>query len=279
MPPEKFSRFQPIELSDPCYERDHIRNLTFYSSALGGRGDVSLFVPPGCEALPKVPIVLLLHGVYGSHWAWFLSGGAHRTALQLITEGRIRPMILVAPSDGLGGDGTGYLSKPDRNDEAKNYEAWISEDVLGCIRELFPCTSPRGPVFISGLSMGGYGALRLGAKYAGRFQGISAHSAVTKISELDEFVRKPIDLAGIAPEEADIMHWMRVNRKKLPPIRLDCGTEDSLFASNLAMHAELDREHIPHQFVANSGDHSWPYWKTHIADTLLFFEFILRTNS
>jgi putative tributyrin esterase len=274
MPPEKFSRFQPIELSDPCYEHDDIRNLTFYSSALRGRGDVSIFVPPGCEALAKVPIVLLLHGVYGSHWSWFLSGGAHRTALQLITEGRIRPMILVSPSDGLGGDGTGYLPRPDRN-----YEAWICEDVLGCVREIFPCTAPDGPAFISGLSMGGYGALRLGAKYAERFKGISAHSAITKISEFDDFIREPLDLMGMAPQEVDLMHWMRRNRSKLSPVRLDCGTEDSLFHSNRALDARLDREGIPHRFIANSGDHSWPYWKTHIADTLLFFESILKSCS
>jgi putative tributyrin esterase len=274
MPPEKFSRFQPVELSDPCYERDHVRNLTFYSSALRGRGDVSLFVPPGCEALSSVSIVLLLHGVYGSHSAWFLNGGAHRTAHQLIAEGRIRPMILVSPSDGLTGDGTGYLPQPDRN-----YEAWICQDVLGCIRELFPCPAPDGVAFISGLSMGGYGALRLGAKYADLFKGISAHSAVTKITELDEFLREPIDVTGMAAEEADILHWMRLHRANLPPIRLDCGTADSLFDSNLALHAELDRERIPHQFVANSGDHSWPYWQTHISDTLLFFESILKTGS
>src|SRR5665213_1064576 len=109
MPPlEKFGRFQPVELSDPSYERDHVRNLTFYSSALRGRADVSLFVPPGCETLSNVPIVLLLHGVYGSHWAWFLNGGAHSTAQQLIANGSIRRMLLVSPSDGLGGDGTGY---------------------------------------------------------------------------------------------------------------------------------------------------------------------------
>ncbi len=271
-PPEKFGRFEPIELSDQEYEHDQVRNLAFYSSALHGRGDVSLFVPPECEPLSMVPVVLLLHGVYGSHWSWFLSGGVHRTAQKLIAENRIRPMLLISPSDGLAGDGTGYLPQRDRN-----YETWISEDVLGCIREVFPCTA-GGPAFISGLSMGGYGALRLGAKYASQFKGISAHSAVTRIDELDDFVREPIDRAGMSLEEPDILHWMRLNREQLPPIRLDCGTEDLLFDSNRALHGELEREGISHEFVANSGDHSWPYWRSHISDTLLFFESILRIN-
>lgn len=271
MPPrEKFVRFEPIELSDPAYEHDNVRHLTFYSNALRGRGEVSLYVPPGSNSLAKLPIVLLLHGVYGSHWAWFSSGGAHRTAQKLIAEGRIRPMLLATPSDGLAGDGSGYLPQPERN-----YESWICDDVIGCIRKLFPSTADA-PVFIAGLSMGGYGALRMGAKYASRFQGISAHSAVTSLEDLDDFIREPLDVKNLAPNETDILYWMRRNRASLSPIRLDCGTEDHLFDANRTLDRELERERIPHTFYPYPGGHEWPYWQTHVADTLLFFESILR---
>lgn len=271
--PETFGGYRPIELSDPTYERDEVRSLTFYSPALRGRGDVSLFVPTESAGRTGVPVVLLLHGVYGSHWSWFYSGAAHLTARRLIDAGRIRPMIIAAPSDGLGGDGTGYFPQPDRN-----YEAWIVEDVLGCVRELFPCTA-GGATFISGLSMGGYGALRLGAKYPVRFQGISAHSAITKPEELDNFLREPADRTRLAPEEGDLLHWISLNRRHLPPIRFDCGTEDPLFASNRVLHETLEREGVPHQFAANPGQHCWPYWKLHVEETLLFFESILKSES
>ncbi|HWF66209.1 MAG TPA: alpha/beta hydrolase-fold protein [Acidobacteriaceae bacterium] len=273
-PPEKFERWEPVELSDPAYEHENVRNLTLYSSALRGRADVSLYVPPEWKSISKIPIVLLLHGVYGSHWSWFFSGGAHRTAQRLITEGRIRPMLLVSPSDGLSGDGSGYLPQPDRN-----YESWICEDVVGCVQQLFQPATSGGSVFISGLSMGGYGALRMGAKYAGKFRGIAAHSAVTRIEELDDFIRDPIPTEKFTSAEADILYWMRRNRDILPPIRFDCGTEDALFNSNQKLHLELDRENIPHDFFAHPGGHEWPYWQTHIADTLLFFESILKANS
>jgi S-formylglutathione hydrolase FrmB len=150
--------------------------------------------------------------------------------------------------------------------------------VVGCVRKLFEGNTSDAPVFIAGLSMGGYGALRMGAKYADRFHGISVHSAVTKVDELNDFVREPVDLAGLTQEELDLLHWMRLNREKLPPIRLDCGTEDHLYPANCAFHAELDREQIQHQFFANSGNHCWPYWEKHVADTLLFFESILKSN-
>src|SRR5690349_350110 len=126
MPPSQgIARFRTVELSDPAFEHDGLRALTLHSPALGGRGDVSLFVPAGCEARSNVPIVLLLHGVYGSHWAWFLRGGVHRTARRLIDQGRMRPMIIASPSDGLAGDGTGYIRQLDHD-----YERWISDDVV-----------------------------------------------------------------------------------------------------------------------------------------------------
>ena len=73
-----------VEPSDPDFEFDHLRFLTFKSEAIQGRVDVTLFMPPGQESATNLPLLLLLHGVYGSHWAWALKGGAHKTALDLI---------------------------------------------------------------------------------------------------------------------------------------------------------------------------------------------------
>ena len=70
---------------------------------------MSLFIPPGIDGKDNVPLVMLLHGVYGSHWAWSRKGGAHHTAARLIEQGQIPPMVLAMPSDGLWGDGSGYI--------------------------------------------------------------------------------------------------------------------------------------------------------------------------
>jgi hypothetical protein len=99
------TRFATIDLSDPVYEWEHLRFLTFKSPVLRGRGDVTLFVPLDSENAQNLPMVVLLHGVYGSHWNWALKGGAHRTAQAMIAGGEISPMVLVMPSDGLWGDG------------------------------------------------------------------------------------------------------------------------------------------------------------------------------
>jgi putative tributyrin esterase len=261
-------RYRTIELSEPAYERDHLRLMTFKSPALGGRGDVTVFVPPGCEGGERLPLILLLHGVYGSHWSWSLKGGAHRTALELIEKGLLRPAVIAMPSDGLWGDGSGYL--PHRS---ADYEKWIVEDVVGCVTEVFPCLGEQSELFIAGLSMGGYGALRLGARYARRFRGISAHSSITHQRQLARLIEEP--LASYRPlpeEETGVLHWLKKNREILPPVRFDCGTGDDLIEENRSLHRELTAAGVAHRYFEFEGGHSWAYWREHIGDTLLFFE-------
>lgn len=260
--------YRTVEISDPAFEGDSLRLLTFKSPALRRRGDVTLFVPPGCEAAEDLPLVLLLHGVYGSHWAWSLKGGAHRTALRLIGQNRIRPLVIAMPSDGLWGDGTGYLPHP-----SADYEAWIVEDVVGCVTEVLPCLGPHSKLFIAGLSMGGYGALRLGAKYSDRFGGISGHSSMTHANQMSRFVEEPLSSYGAPGEEGlGVLYWMKMKREVLPPVRFDCGSEDDLIEENRRLHRELTAENIPHSFFEFEGGHTWAYWQRHLSDTLLFFE-------
>src|SRR5881394_2143278 len=98
--------FRTFEISDPRFEAEGLRWVTVKSTALRQRVDMTLFVPQEAASLRDLAVVILLHGVYGSHWAWALKGGAHRTALKLIRSRAIRPMILAMPSDGLCGDGS-----------------------------------------------------------------------------------------------------------------------------------------------------------------------------
>jgi enterochelin esterase-like enzyme len=66
------------------------------------------------------------------------------------------------------------------------------------------------------------------------------------------------------------------NRPSLPPIRFDCGTEDSLIESNRQLHRQLLAEKIPHTYQEFTGAHDWNYWQMHIAETLLFFGACLK---
>jgi enterochelin esterase-like enzyme len=100
--------FRTLEISDTALLGGGIHHVTVKSAALRRRADVSFYVPPVVQA-DKLPLVILLHGVYGSHWAWLFKGGAHRVLDRLIMEENLPPMMLAMPSDGLWGDGSGYL--------------------------------------------------------------------------------------------------------------------------------------------------------------------------
>lgn len=261
------SDYQYIELSSPEFERDGLRFLTFKSPALRRRGDVSLFVPHQVENQKGMSLVLLLHGVCGSHWSWAMNGKAHLTAARLISEGSLPPLVLAMPSDGLFGDGSGYIPRPDAD-----YEKWIVKDVVGCIREIFPFITATSKLFIAGLSMGGFGALRLGAKYAELFSGVSAHSSLTHLVQLERFVKTPfIDYADLSEEKVSALYWLKQNKEILPSIRFDCGIQDELIEENRALRRNLQTNSIKHQYFEFSGGHSWDYWQKHLQDTLLFF--------
>ncbi|RYU93479.1 alpha/beta hydrolase [Emticicia agri] len=258
------SKFFTIEISDPTYERDHLRYVTVKSKALKKRTDISLFVPEG----PIKGIVILLHGVYGSHWAWSLTGGVHQTTQALIDQKKIAPMLLIMPSDGLFGDGSGYLPH-----HSENYEDWIVSDLKDLIYEIQPDLNPDLPLFITGLSMGGYGAMRLGAKYPHVFKSFSGLSSITEFSQLKQFLENNDDTQlkyNVLAEESTLQ-WILANKGLLPLFRFDCGKADLLIEDNRRLHQALIVNNIPHIYEEFDGAHEWPYWQEHIVDTLLFF--------
>ena len=249
-----------------------VRIATVYSPALKGRADMTLYVPE-VRTGERLPLVVLLHGVDGSHWNWWVMGKVPQTAREMADAGEICPFAIAMPSDGLWGEGSGYV--PHREFDA---EAWIAEDVPGFIGEFVPVID-TDRFYLAGLSMGGFGALRVGMKYAAKVKGIAAHSAVTSVEDLAKFVSEPLDEYWTSgAENVDVLHWARVNRATLPPLRMDCGREDQLLESNRALHAALLREGVPHSYEEHDGGHSWDYWQVHIRETLRFFSEIEATR-
>jgi putative tributyrin esterase len=265
-----YSIFHTVEISDPAYDVDNLRYVTVKSPALGRRADASVFLP-NTEIDEDTPIVILLHGAYSSHWAWTHKAGVHLTATEMIENETICPMIIVMPSDGLWGDCSAYLKHADAD-----YERWIVEEVPYVVREAAPEIGAGGPVFIAGLSLGGYGAMRIGAKYAEWFSGISAHSAVTDFTQLPQNIEEPIVLYGdIDFNDANVLYWMKKNGENLPPVRFDCGTSDALLENNRFLHKELENANIEHEYTEFDGGHDWGYWQKHIRETLVFFSDIM----
>ncbi len=260
------SNFRTIEISDPRFEAEGLRWVTVKSGALKHRGDLTLFVPRQAGGNTNIPVVILLHGVYGSHWAWALKGAAHRTAARLIEAQEIPPMVLAMPSDGLWGDGSGYFRHP-----SADYEQWIVADVPAAVREAVPGVNENSPLFINGLSMGGFGALRLAAKHPQKFLGAGGHSSITHFAQFKLFVEEPLDSYGCPKEDQSVYECLSRNQGRLPPFRFDCGSEDPLIEYNRELTRQLKQADIAHVYQEFPGGHSWPYWETHLSDMLKFF--------
>lgn len=259
-------KFRSTEISDPGCESDNLRFITVKTPNLKGRGDICVFVPP-IKNLKNIPLVILLHGVYGSAWVWPFKGGAHQTALRLMLNKDISPMVIAMPSDGLWGDGSGYIPHSDRN-----FERWIIDDVPAAVIENIPAISEKSVRFISGLSMGGFGALRLGIKYANLFKAVSAHSAITHLEQMALFVEEPLECYFQKDNhEHSVWEMIKSHKGTLPRLRFDCGTEDQLIAYNRELNRQLLSHHIEHIYTEFPGSHEWPYWQEHLKDTLRFF--------
>ncbi|MGI9550185.1 MAG: alpha/beta hydrolase [Aurantibacter sp.] len=263
--------FRTIEISDPRFESNGLRHITVKSNNLKSRGDISVFVPKGSDH-HDLPIVLLLHGVYGSHWSWSQKTGVHLKMQSWIENQQLVPMILAMPSDGLWGDGSGYLPH-----QLANFEKWITEDVVNATIEMVPQATDHSRLFIAGLSMGGFGALRIGAKYGSKFSAASGLSSITGLDQMKLFIEEDLELLRQKEvENESVFDTIIKYRKNLPKIRFDCGLSDALLSYNRKLHQQLNQHAVPHSYVESPGDHDWAYWEEHIMDTLLFFNNIIK---
>jgi enterochelin esterase-like enzyme len=236
-----------------------VAHATVMSGALGRRADCTFWAPPG--AAGPLPLVVLLHGVYGSHWAWVGQGAADRTAAGLVASGRTRPFALAMPSDGLIGHGSGYVAHPDAD-----VPAWILGEVPLLASLLIPGVAPDPPIALAGLSMGGYGALRLAAVAGERVVAAAGLSSITELEQMRLFGAAVPDVA--ADVDRSVLAAARAHRDTLPPLWLECGDADLLVDANRRLHADLTAEGIAHEWFERPGTHEWAYWRAHLATAL-----------
>ncbi len=261
------SKFNTIEHAHFGDNSNGLSLITVKSKNLKGRGEICLYVTEEGKNKP-LPIVILLHGVYGGACSWIVNGQAHMVLQKLIDNKKVSPMILAMPSDGMWGDGSGYLPH-----NGFDFEKWIVEDVPAAVYEKVPQANSDQPIYISGLSMGGFGALRLGIKHHQIFSGISAHSSITSLDQMGLFVEENLDnYRQEDKSDEDVWGTLLKHKNSLPPLRFDCGVSDQLIEYNRTLHQKLEKHSLPHTYEEFDGAHEWDYWTKHLEDTLLFFQ-------
>lgn len=260
------SHFRTTELGSVPGARGRFLNATVKSPALASRVDASIYVPDQVKPGKVAPVVILLHGVYGSHWVWSGLGKADTTLQALIDGGEMEPMILAMPSDGLWGDGSAYLKH-----NGKDFERWIVEEVPTLVSEVTG-NPADAPLFLAGLSMGGYGAMRIGATHPERFTAFAGHSSITQLKEMEQFVEEAVETYGQRnADDVSVITAMLQNKDRLPPFQFDCGVDDSLIEGNRMLFKQLSDAGIDCSYREYPGGHEWPYWIEHVRETFLFF--------
>ncbi len=250
---------------------DSLDIITAKSKALNKRANITIFNPFEKSTLvSSAPFLILLHGVYGSHLSWALRGNICKTVQDLVAKKEIQPMVMVMPSDGMFGDGSGYVKHKN-----EDYERWIVEEVIQLTMEQVSQIDEKSKIFIAGLSMGGFGALRLGAKHAKKFTAFSGLSSITELEQMKNFVEDYNGFINNVVDTEGVLYWMKKNKLQLPPFRFDCGIDDDLIQANRVLHEHLNNQDIAHIYQEHDGGHSWDYWSRHIVDTLYFFDRLL----
>jgi S-formylglutathione hydrolase FrmB len=204
----------------------------------------------------------LLHGLSDDHTIWHRRSRIEEYVKNL-------PLIVVMPD--------GYRGFYTDNNEGPAYAKFFGEELPAYIERTFDAKSSRSARCVGGLSMGGYGALRIGLGYPEMFSSVNSHSGALmrgsqwwKKDEVVEFTR----VFGKNPEGTS--HDLRAlaqrckKNKTLPKILIDCGVDDFLIEQNREYHAALNKMGIEHEYFEFPGAHTWDYWDEHVRDALKF---------
>ena len=240
--------------------------LHFHSPVLAKACSMTVIVPEGSVGTPPFPVCYLLHGLSDDHTSW-----ARHTSIERHVAGL--PLIVVMPDGGRGF----YCDAA----AGPAYERYLLEDVIGFVDRTFHTMPERQGRVIGGLSMGGYGAIKLALKYPQLFCSAVSHSAALDVQrrlERPEVAAEMRRIFGPAPGGGPNDPYAlaaTIDRTLLPALRLDCGLEDGLLEENRAFHRHLEQLGIPHEYAECPGAHTWEYWDCHIQEALAFHQRVL----
>ncbi|HEY0703182.1 MAG TPA: alpha/beta hydrolase family protein [Candidatus Acidoferrales bacterium] len=227
----------------------------------------------------QYPVLYFLHGLGGNEQVLLESGGMNEIE-DLRAAGKISEFLVVAPNGGR----TFYINS---RDGKVRYEDFFIKEFIPYIESHYRIHAERGQRGITGVSMGGYGALRFGLKYPELFDAVSAHSAAL-VDKLPKFDAPEDETAGIARilggsfgNPVDPKYWERespftIVRTSPKPaglaIYFDCGTDDD-FGFNVGaqkFHDLLTSRGIPNEFHLYPGGHDLDYFSEHLPASLEF---------
>jgi putative tributyrin esterase len=212
--------------------------------------------------------VYLLHGFGGDHTDWIERSGLVRYASE-------HKFLFIVPD----GHNSWYTNSADKK---KNYEDYILNELIPHVERKYRTLTSRHGRVIAGLSMGGYGAIKLALKYPARFILAGSFSGAFYV---------PL---GSRPDNKDISEslketfgqqrseqWTRNDPfalldsikavNTLPYLYIATGKDDALarIVDNNRKLVEKFRERgVLYEYHESSGGHNWQYWDKELKNFL-----------
>jgi S-formylglutathione hydrolase FrmB len=242
-----------------------------FSKAMQKEIPAIIVTPDGYSKNKRYPVVYLLHGYSGDYTNW----ASEERGTKYLAD--TYDVILVMPD---GGYSSWYFDSP--IDSAYRYETYISRELIEFVDKNYSTIASREGRAITGLSMGGHGALYLAFRHQDVFGAAGSMSGGVDIRPFPNnwHISQRLGTYAENPENWERNTVINLTHLLTPnslAIIIDCGTGDFFYTVNRALHEKLKYNNIPHDFISRPGVHNWDYWKSAVRYQMLFFsEFFKR---
>jgi S-formylglutathione hydrolase FrmB len=218
-----------------------------------------IVLPSPTATLDGFPVVYLLHGSGGNFHDWINDS--------LVENLARNKLILVMPE----GDASYYVNAAGRPQD--RYEDYIVQDVPANIETNFPSVRGTAKRAIVGVSMGGFGAVKIALTHPGLYKFAGAMSppldaprrafSIRRVQQWWAFRSLFGSWDAETRSRSDPFLLVRsAEPSKAPYLFLSCGDQESLLPVNRQFAAVLDQDHLEHEFDVAAGGHDWKQWNT-----------------
>jgi S-formylglutathione hydrolase FrmB len=242
-----------------------VDTLWVYSKSMNIDIGTTIILPENYDSSQwNYPVVYLLHGAGGDYGNWL------RRVPDLEQYATDHQFILACPDGGLT---SWYLDSP--IDSTFRYETYITSELLPTVDSLYRTQPSPSRRAITGLSMGGHGALFLSMRHPNLFLCAGSMSGGVDLRPFPDNWDLPLRL-GFLSEFPDNWNSHSVVFIASTIITkqnfiIDCGSDDFFLPVNRALHSVLLSRDIAHHYSERTGSHNWPYWRESIIEHLQFF--------
>jgi S-formylglutathione hydrolase FrmB len=248
----------------------NVERVVTFSEAMQKEIPAIVITPSSYSPDKRFPVVYLLHGYSGNYRGW----ASESWGTKFLAD--VYDVIIVSPD---GGFSSWYFDSP--IDEAWRYETYISRELVAFIDANFSTIASREGRAISGLSMGGHGALYIAFRNQDVFGAAGSMSGGVDIRPfpLNWDIAKRLGTYAENPENWEAHTVINLTHLLTPgslAIIIDCGTEDFFYDVNRKLHEKLKYKNIPHDFISRPGAHNAEYWINAVKFQMLFFDNFFR---